>query len=80
MKITRELVASIAQSKGYEPVQIDGIPEGFSWKEPDLTVGETTHKGRYVAFSPLKDEQADGGVIRAETIEELLTIYKQYNV
>lgn len=80
MKITRELVASIAQSKGYEPVQIDGIPEGFSWKEPDLTVGETIHKGRYVAFSPLKDEAADGGVMRAETIEELLPIYKQYNV
>lgn len=56
MRWTRANVAEIAKSKGYEPLQEDGIPEGFSWKEPDVTIGEVTHKGRIIRFKPLTEE------------------------
>lgn len=55
MKITRANVEQYAKEKGYEPVQIDGIPEGFSFIEPDITIGDILHKGRIVKFKPLVD-------------------------
>ncbi len=76
MKITKELVADIAHKRGYEPVQIDGIPEGFSWMEPDVVINDVHHKGRYVAFVPLKNDTDVGGVIRSEKLEDLLAAYK----
>lgn len=54
-KATRANVEEFAKAKGYEPVQIDGIPEGFSWVEPDITIGGQFIKGRTVIFEPLKD-------------------------
>lgn len=53
---TRASVEAIAKERGYEPVQIDGIPEGFSWKEPDITIGGKIHKGRIMKYKPLTDE------------------------
>lgn len=53
MKATRANVEEYAKNKGYEPVQIDGIPEGFSWKEPDITIGDVHIEGRIVKFQPL---------------------------
>lgn len=55
MKWTRANVESYAQSKGYEPLQIDGIPEGFSWKEPDITINGKFYKGKIINFKPLTD-------------------------
>jgi hypothetical protein len=55
MKITRANVEVYAKKLGLEPVQIDGIPEGFSFKEPDLTIGDKTHKGRIIKFKPLAE-------------------------
>ena len=55
MKITRANVETYAKTYGLEPIQIDGIPEGFAWREPDVTIGNKTHKGRIIKFSPLKD-------------------------
>ncbi len=56
MKWTRVSVAAYAAVKGLEPVQIDGVPEGFSFIEPDITIGDAIHKGRTVIFKPLTDE------------------------
>lgn len=64
MKWTRANLEEYAKSKGYEPLQEDGIPEGFSWKEPDVTISRwvdtgmvaVAHKGRIIRFKPLTDE------------------------
>lgn len=55
MKITRANVEEYAKHRGYEPINIDGIPEGFSFKEPEVNISGISHKGRIVKFSPLKD-------------------------
>lgn len=78
MKITHANVAEYAEKNGLEPIQIDGIPEGFSFKEPDVTIGEKEHIGQYVSFAPMKDWDFNQSMIRAETIEELVTVYKKY--
>lgn len=65
MKITRANVEVFAISRGWESVQIDGIPEGFSWKEPDVTISTTAepkgvlHKGRIIKFKPLGEWDKD---------------------
>lgn len=53
MKITRATVEQYAKERGLEPVQIDGVPEGFSWKEPDITLANKTHRGKILKFKPL---------------------------
>jgi len=73
MKATRATVEEYANSKGLEPVQIDSIPEGFSFKEPDITIAGVEHKGQYIAFFPLSEWSS----VKAETIEQLLQGYKQ---
>ncbi len=55
MYITKANVERYAISKGLEPLQINGIPEGFSWREPDITINKEFHKGRTVKFQPLQD-------------------------
>lgn len=51
--VTRASVEEYAKTKGLEPIQIDGIPEGFSFREPDVTIGKVEHKGRITKFKPL---------------------------
>jgi len=70
MKWTVDTVAQKANDEGLEPIQIDGIPDGFSWKEPDVTIGGQTHAGKYVLFGPLGSD-----VVRTETPEDLLNSY-----
>lgn len=55
MKITRANVEDYALSKGLEPTQIDGFPEGFTWKESGIKIGETITKGRIIKFEPLAE-------------------------
>lgn len=50
---TRANVEEYARQKGWDLMQIDGIPDGFSWKEPDITIGTMTHKGRIIKIKPL---------------------------
>lgn len=53
MRITRANVEKYAQEHGLEPIQIDGVPEGFSFKEPDIQIGKKIIKGRIIKFKPL---------------------------
>lgn len=69
---TRANVAEYAEKHGLEPVQVDGVPEGFSFKKPELQIGENIHTGEYIACIPLSDVS-----VSAETKEELLEIYNQ---
>ncbi len=55
MKVTRANVEDYAKNKGLEPVQIDGIPEGFSFREPNINIGGVEHEGRIIKFKPLAD-------------------------
>lgn len=55
MKITRANVEQYAQERGFEPIQIDGIPDGFAWKTPDVTINDQTHLGKIIKFKPLAD-------------------------
>ncbi len=55
MKATRHNVEEWAKQKGLDPVQIDGIPEGFAWREPDITIGGVEHKGRILKIKSLSE-------------------------
>lgn len=59
MKITRANVEQYAKEKGLEPIQIDGISEGFSFIEPDITISNQLHKGRIIKFKPLGEWDKD---------------------
>jgi len=67
---TRANVEDKIKNKGYESIQVDGIPEGFSFKEPNITIGEIEHEGDYTAFIPNHDEQ-----VFSSNKEDLLFIY-----
>lgn len=73
MNNTRANVLELASKAGLEPVQIDGIPEGFSFKQPDITISNVFHKGKYVAFIP---HAPTGETVSTYTVQELLVIYK----
>lgn len=75
MKNTAAMVRKDAEAKGLQPVQIDGIPEGFSYKEDDITIGDVKATGRYVAFVPFNNDEVR---VYAESPEELIKQYKQY--
>lgn len=79
MKITRANVAEYAQKCGLEPVQIDGIPEGFSFKQPGITVGSSFHEGEYIAFVPLREWEDEKSSVRAITVTALQTLFKRSN-
>lgn len=72
MKWTRANVESWTNERGLEPVQIDGIPEGFSFKEPDITINGEDHTGSYIAYIPLSEES-----VYAVSEEDLLVAYNQ---
>ena len=59
MRITRANVEAYAKEKGLEPLYIDGVIDGFAWKEPDLQIGGTLHKGRIIKFKPLGEWDKD---------------------
>ncbi len=63
MRITRANVENFAKGKGLDAIQIDGVPEGFSFKEPDITIGGKEHKGRIIKFKPLADWQDENAII-----------------
>lgn len=71
MKATRESVEQL--TKEYEPIQIDGIPEGFSFKKPDITIGGKEHKGFYIAYLPLSEHET----VVAMNVHDLLKVYNQ---
>lgn len=71
MKLTRAYLAQFAKEEGYEPVQVDGIPEGFAFKTPALTIGGVEHPGVYLGYQPLSDFEVASG----NTIEELIKNY-----
>lgn len=55
MKVTRAWVAEKVAGKGYEPLQIDGIPEGFAFHATqDRLIGGVRDLGHLVAYIPLK--------------------------
>ena len=70
MRITHADVAKWAKERGLESVQIDGIPEGFSFIKPHITIGGVEHKGEYVAYIPLSDWKAVYAQTKAELVEK----------
>jgi len=77
MQNTLANLKQYAENVDLELVQIDGIPEGFSYKIPDVTInnakGEPVeHKGDYVAFVPNAF-----GEIRASKVEDLVKAYNE---
>lgn len=70
MKWTRVSVEEDAQKKGLELVQFDGIPEGFLWKEADVTIGGAEYTGKYVLYGPLGED-----VVKSDTPEALVKVY-----
>ena len=70
---TRASVELDANDKGLEPVQVDGIPEGFSWKQPDVTVGDVLHVGKYVVYGPLGLD-----VVECRKQQDMVNIYNSF--
>lgn len=78
MKLTIADVRKIAEDTGLEPIQIDGIPEGFSYKRPDVTIGKEVHKGTYLAFIPLRlwNNEMKSAFVEVDSPDDLLlTLY-----
>lgn len=73
MKANRVNVDEYAKEKGLEPIQVDGIPDGFAWKEPDVTIGNITHIGDYLAFLPL----LDFNIVHGSDRDDLLISYNE---
>lgn len=71
MRVTRVYARKMADARGYEDVQVDGIPEGFAFKEADITINGATYNGQYVAFIPLSMEH----YVKAHTKEQLVAKY-----
>jgi len=60
MKVTRASVQEYVKDKGLELVQIDGIPEGFSFlKKNERKIGGFYDIGQYLVFIPLKSWEDD---------------------
>ena len=74
MKNTLYNVQEYAKKAGLTPIQIDGIPEGFSYKLPSITISGVAHEGNYIAFIPLKEDED----VTDKTVEGLLDKYKKY--
>lgn len=72
MITTLATVKEYTQKAGMEPVQIDGIPEGFSYQMKSMSVSGVQHEGKFIAFIPLSDDK----YVMADTKEELLNKYK----
>lgn len=76
MHNTAENVRVYAEEAGLEPVQIDGIPEGFSFKYPNVEINNKLIKRGYIAFIPLRDDSHKTARVYGETKKELLTAYE----
>lgn len=63
MTITRANVEIYANKLGLDPVQIDEWPEGFSWRTPDITLGNRTYKGKIIKFKPLAEWADENSII-----------------
>lgn len=77
MKITRASAEEWASKRGYKPVQIDGIPEGFSFRTPDVTIGNSTHFGRFIALVPLAEWDGEDVKCEATTEHHLLELFNK---
>lgn len=62
MKITRANVEKHALAHGLQPVQIDGIPDGFAWKACGITIGDRVVPDKIIKFKPLADWAEYGAI------------------
>lgn len=76
-KVTRVTVAEYVDGKGLEQVQVDGIPEGFAFKEPDITIGNKEYLGRYWAFIPLAHWEDSEAIIKKPFLQDLIEGYRE---
>lgn len=73
MKVTRSNVQKYAIEKGFHPIQVDGIPEGFSYESDGIHIGVNYFQGQKFAFIPLKDWSK--GIVQENNTEDLLNSY-----
>lgn len=66
MRMTRANVEEYAHVHGYEPIQVDGIPDGFAWTEADITIGGRFIPGKVVIFKPLATWGEEGTIIKTK--------------
>jgi len=71
-KNTRAAVAKYAEEEGWHPIQVDGIPEGFSFLKDGITISNTVIANIYIAFPPMSE-----GLVKTDDINKLLSLYKQ---
>ncbi len=76
MKVTVASIRKYVEQHGLEPVQIDGIPEGLSFIEPDITIGQNTIHGEYIAFIPFSSWE-DKPFVTSEKEKHLLELYNE---
>lgn len=65
-KMTRANVEEYAHTRGLELIQVDGIPDGFAWIEPDITIGNKFIQGKVVIFKPLAKWGDEGTIIKRQ--------------
>lgn len=75
-KVTRVSAEEYAVRHGLDPVQIDGIPEGFSFKTPTKQIGDTFVDSEFIALIPLA-YWSDHHSVKARDEVELVYLYKK---
>lgn len=74
MKTTLQSVIREATARGLESVAVDGIPDGFAWRRPDVTIGGTHYEGNYIAYVPLSNPTREVFAPIPELLVELYTL------
>lgn len=74
-KVTRASVEEFVRDRPYMPIQVDGIPEGFSFEREKIIIGGTEYPGSLIAFVPFSNWDSDE-MVYGKTKEELLENYK----
>ncbi len=76
MRLTLQDVLAYVEGRGLTPIEIDGIPDGFAYKYPDVTIGGVTHEGLLIAYIPLSEFK----MVSATTQQQLLELYNNEHV
>lgn len=76
MNVTLASIKNYVEQHGLIPVQIDSIPEGLSFVEPNIKIGKSQIMGEYVAFIPFSSWE-DIPFVRSSTQKVLLELYNE---
>lgn len=74
--VTLSSIKNYVEQHGLIPIQIDSIPEGLSFIEPDIKIEKNKIKGEYITFIPFSLWE-DVPFVKSSTKKVLLELYNE---